>query len=1208
VHVSVKALRFLYWSALCVFFVASAILLGARYFVLPNINSLRPTIQHLVGTAMGKQVSIGGVEADWQGLNPRLTLSNVAVRDDGAATVLVLPKVSAVLGWRSMLALSPRLLNLRVEGLDIDVRRDASDRLWVAGQSFSLADSGTDPASHPALAWLGKQRDLALVNATIRWSDEKSQAPTLVLTQVDFRVDNRFLSHRFRLTAQAEAAAGSSLDIRGEITRAGLLALHPAAIPWRGHFYVSVGDADLAALNPWMGTGLSGRVAGRAWFDFDEGRFSNPQTDLAARDLAWSEGANTARLGRLRVTLSGLPGALGTPGILAALHQADGPVHVKLGAGEGRVHLPAVFDQGDIALTQLDTAFTLQRNEGHPPTADIERFAFANDDVSFDFTGRWIGAGKTVAGWGDWRGNISRGSVAAFYRYLPVTVPAQVRQWLGSALRQGEAHDMAFHMKGDLDDFPFDRYPGDFTLAGRVDDATLDYGARAAAASRYPWPPITNLSGTLALDNMVLKVAATGPAIMQGKTGAPLTVTTLRAEVPDVFHRTAIMSLEAASSGAAQSYLDLVNESPLAEKLDGALARARAGGQWEMPLKLRMPLDEIERTTVNGSVQSADSSLTLAPDLPTLSAIKGALQFSEKGLRTRELGGVLLGGPVKLNGRLEGRDQDLKFSGQLSGDGLREIDKGPLLARFSGQAAYSGRIAYNRGGLADFTLQSDLRGLAVDLPAPAGKAAAETRPLAVAWGPQQDKAAGGKHLLSLDLGDEIHGRFEYDPAVRAAIFTRGILAVNRPVVLPARGLNVDAKLPALDVDAWQKVRDDADALSAGRGGARTAPLFAAPSRIDLATDQLRASGISLDALTLNMARGQQDQWQAVLQSRQATGTVTWQESSPSVEGRLTARFERLAVGGELSDESDSAPLTVDRELTDIPAIDLQAKQFLVYGKPLGALNVLGANLSRGEKWRLDTLEIVNQDTRVDASGTWTLKGKDRGLSVKAALKTPNLGAFFDRIGFPGKLSGAAGVVEGELTWRNLPWTHNLTDVNGDASITLDKGRFVHLTSYTARLLELLSLQSVARLASLDFFGANPLREGFPFDTIRGKLHVADGVITTDDYKVNGPVATIVLAGSSRIIDQTWNMKAVVVPHFDASGAAIATGLAINPLIGVGAFVTQWLLQRPLARAATAQYAVTGSWDDPKIQETRLSDNQPVVPYKPRQPAEGMLSN
>jgi len=51
---------------------------------------------------------------------------------------------------------------------------------------------------------------------------------------------------------------------------------------------------------------------------------------------------------------------------------------------------------------------------------------------------------------------------------------------------------------------------------------------------------------------------------------------------------------------------------------------------------------------------------------------------------------------------------------------------------------------------------------------------------------------------------------------------------------------------------------------------------------------------------------------------------------------------------------------------------------------------------------------------------------------------------------------------------------------------------------------------------------------------------------------------------------------------------------VNPLIGLGAFVTQWLLKHPLAQAMTMEYAVTGSWDDPQVHpiETKRTPNHP----------------
>ena len=156
---------------------------------------------------------------------------------------------------------------------------------------------------------------------------------------------------------------------------------------------------------------------------------------------------------------------------------------------------------------------------------------------------------------------------------------------------------------------------------------------------------------------------------------------------------------------------------------------------------------------------------------------------------------------------------------------------------------------------------------------------------------------------------------------------------------------------------------------------------------------------------------------------------------------------------------------------------------------------------------------------------------------------------------------------------------------------------MHVNSRTARLLELLSLQSLQR-PKLEANPTSLLRDGFPFDTIRGHMKLSDGVLRTDGYKVNGPVAAIVLAGDVNVVQERWNLKAVVIPNLDASGAAVVTALAVNPLIGLGAFVTQWLLKHPLASAMTMEYAVTGTWDDPKIDPLDGS-GKPVPKQTPR---------
>jgi uncharacterized protein YhdP len=178
----------------------------------------------------------------------------------------------------------------------------------------------------------------------------------------------------------------------------------------------------------------------------------------------------------------------------------------------------------------------------------------------------------------------------------------------------------------------------------------------------------------------------------------------------------------------------------------------------------------------------------------------------------------------------------------------------------------------------------------------------------------------------------------------------------------------------------------------------------------------------------------------------------------------------------------------------------------------------------------------------------------------------------------------------------------LSDVNGTVSFDLAKGRFSKVDSYSARLLELLSLQSVKRLARLDFNPGSLMRDGFPFDNLRGTLVSRDGVLSTHDYRINGPAGTIALEGKTSLMDKTLDLQAVVIPNLDVSGAAIAAGIAINPIVGVGAFLGQWLLQAPLSQAMAAQYRISGTWDEPEIQEVPAAQPNSKPESRPEPPA------
>jgi uncharacterized protein YhdP len=83
---------------------------------------------------------------------------------------------------------------------------------------------------------------------------------------------------------------------------------------------------------------------------------------------------------------------------------------------------------------------------------------------------------------------------------------------------------------------------------------------------------------------------------------------------------------------------------------------------------------------------------------------------------------------------------------------------------------------------------------------------------------------------------------------------------------------------------------------------------------------------------------------------------------------------------------------------------------------------------------------------------------------------------------------------------------------------------------------------------------------------------------------------VLMEGSADIARETQDLKVVVVPEINA-GTASLIATAINPAIGLGTILAQFLLRQPLQTAATQQFHITGGWDDPQV--TKVERQKPA---------------
>jgi uncharacterized protein YhdP len=291
----------------------------------------------------------------------------------------------------------------------------------------------------------------------------------------------------------------------------------------------------------------------------------------------------------------------------------------------------------------------------------------------------------------------------------------------------------------------------------------------------------------------------------------------------------------------------------------------------------------------------------------------------------------------------------------------------------------------------------------------------------------------------------------------------------------------------------------------------------------------------------------------------------------------------------------------------VPALDIVIEDFELRGKKLGRLEVEAVNrLLPGRagqsEWQLDKLELATPEAQLSAKGRWTA-GATRRLALDFHLDLVDSGAFIERLGVRNALRGGKGRLLGRLSWAGSPLSPDIPSLEGALRLDIDAGQFMHADPGGARLLSVLSLQALPRRLLLDF--RDVFDEGFAFDSVAGDVKVSRGVAETDNLSMRGAQATVLMQGSADLSRETQDLRVRVVPNIDGTGAALAT-MAINPAIGLGTLLAQYVLREPLMAAGTREFHITGPWAEPKVQpiERRTDSPAPMVDVPANAPARG----
>lgn len=937
------------------------------------------------------------------------------------------------------------------------------------------------------------------------------------------------------------------------------------------------------------------------------------------RNLAMN--AQPARAGRpatagapALAAVPAIPGFENVSGHIDANNQGGSFV---LASEQLKLSLPAYFPEPDVTFDTLkmDAKWALQQND--QLFLDVRKMSFTKDGLIASLSGTHLMPLNKAAhslGTIDLNGTVTGLELNKVGGYLPTAMNVHAREWLAGALVGGTLRDGRLRLKGDLAHFPFhsarpnEKPKGEFTFAGRLNDGSLNYapGMFGKDGKAPMWPLLEKVKGTILFDRTRMEI--------DGESGYThgATVSDVKAVVPDLLSSDPVLEIDGSAAGPLHDLVQYTVDSPVAGWIGHFTDETKAGGNATLGLKLQLPLNHLIDAKVKGMLKFAGNEVTLMNAMPAMTQTSGQLEFDEKGVTLNGIKAGFLGGPLTVSG---GSQKDgsivIKADGTLTGPGLRKSYSLPamqkLADRISGTTRYNATIGI-RNKLVDVTVESNLRGLGLDFPAPLRKAAKDPMPLKyVQTGVPLDNAALMRDRIQISLGASIavgyvREKSTVEPGASWRV-VRGGVGVNAPAPEPDSGMAVNVSLRSFNIDDWvdtasaiagSGVKKQPAAAQSAASADNAMTQYVEPNVIAVRANELIVLGKKFDEVAVGISH-EQDVWQANIDSAQASGYLTWNESkSGRGLGRVTARLSSLVVPKTAGTEVKGLLDNVDKT-AEMPALDIVAEDFQLFGKKLGHLELLAhyVRATEGREWRIRNLSIANPDATLTASGTWIAKGSSNTSNLDYTLAITNAGNLLNRFGFADVLRGGKGKLNGNINWNGLPFSIDYPSLSGNINLDMASGQFLKVEPGAAKLLGVLSLQSIPRRLTLDF--RDVFSEGFAFDGINGSAQITNGLAHTDNLKMRGISATALIDGTANIDKETQDLRVVVVPEINAGAASVAYALAINPVIGIGTFLAQLFLRAPLAQAFTFEYAITGPWSEPNVVKVDRKAETPVAP-------------
>ncbi|MFW5443393.1 MAG: YhdP family protein [Methylococcaceae bacterium] len=742
--------------------------------------------------------------------------------------------------------------------------------------------------------------------------------------------------------------------------------------------------------------------------------------------------------------------------------------------------------------------------------------------------------------------------------YYPVSImDKDLLNWLDNAFVSGKLGHGDLLVYGELDKFPFSNGHGAFEVMYNLLDVELHVHPE--------WPNLKNVAADLLFLKNSVSIDISHAEVNN------LQVKRALVEVPS-FSESNHLLVKGQVNGRIVDGLTYLQHTPLSESADNVLDVIVPVGLTQVKLDLKIPLVETAEVVVDGIAHLNKARLTVKSADLNITAVKGDLKFTEKGLYSDTIKAKALAYPVEIKVATDALNTSVTFSGKTDILQLRKqfgfLDNEFIEQRIKGLIAYQVKLDLpgNRNEPAELNINTNLLGVLIDLPGSLKKSAKQQRPFFVSLLINDDDLLP----VTLNYNDELKAAIQMSKQQSAMHSAH--LVYGKGTAVPPLGMGIDIAVEQdfIDASEWMEF------VKLGANEEQKAEENI--NSISINIKQLQWNNKNQGAFEIAMQRVGQ-QWQGNLSCAAAKGAFVLPRNYTGKDA-IMLDMAYLNLSELMQAEMQEDSLSVE----EMPLINVLSEQLWWKGVDLGKLEIKTERLVDGV--RFNYINVIADDHNIELKADWIKKDQGFVTEMSGSLSADDFGGFLSKIGFPNDLKDSGGKVEYEGIWQGAPYQLSLQKMDAEIDLEFTDGRISSIEPGFGRILGLLAMEQWVKRLTLDF--SDLYEQGLSFNSITGHYSLNEGKAVTKDLMVDAITARIAIEGEADLLAETLDKNVVVVPK--SSGAVPIAGTIVSSIAGT---ITQ-VLTRDYKEGYFfgSKYRITGKWDD--IEVTTLHEHDGVL--------------